>query len=174
MPFKQFVDGEVLTDEDVDTYFIQQVHKIKSADQAVTSSTVVVADTHLFLPVLANTQYWLEIFLLVDVIQAADLKMSWTAPAGSAMHWSHGGLALTAADSADRISRTYLTLASTGTPGGGYAAASNITVVVGEGRLSTAGTAGNLQLFWAQNTSSATGSIMKANSCIILQRLTGM
>jgi len=172
MPYKQFSDDEVLTEADMDRFWIQQHSIIKTSDQSVTNSTVLVPDSELTVPILANTQYWLEVFLIYDAIQAADLKLGWAYPAGMTLDWSHGGLRGGATSTVDLISRTYLD--ETGFPwiGGPAAAAPSIAVVMGEGVVVSSGTAGNLTLRFAQNALSATPTIMKANSLLILQKLT--
>lgn len=172
MPFKTFSDGEVLTEADIDKYWIQQVSVIKTADETVTNSTVLQPDDELILPLLANSQYWLEVFLIYDAIQAADLKLGWSYPTGAVLDWSHGGLRGGATSTVDNISRTYLD--ETGFPwvGGPNAAAPSIAVVMGEGIMVTSGTAGNLTLRFCQNALSATGTVIKANSLMIAQKLT--
>lgn len=172
MPFKQWSDDEVLYDYDMERFWIQQHHVIKTADQTVTNSTVLVPDNELSVPLLANSQYWLEVFLIYDAIQAADLKLGWAYPTSTTLDWSHGGLRGGATSTVDLISRTYLD--ETGFPwiGGPAAAAPSVAVVMGEGIINTAGTAGNLTLRFAQNALSATGTIMKAGSALIIQKLT--
>lgn len=172
MPFITFADDQVLTADVVNRYFVQQHSVIKSADETVTNSTTFQNDDELLIPVLANTQYFIEFFLIYDSIQAADIKIQWTAPSGSTFDWTHGGLGTSATASTGPVSRNYRTLADTGTIGGPAAASGTNAVIPGEGRLVTAGSTGNLQLQWAQNTANATGSIMRARSVLIAQRLT--
>src|SRR5688500_8358878 len=129
MPFKQWTDDEVLYDYDMERFWIQQHHVIKTADQTVTNSTVLVPDSELVVPLLANSQYWLEVFLIYDAIQAADLKLGWFYPTSATIDWSHGGLRGGATSTVDLISRTYLD--ETGFPWiGGPAAASGTVAVV--------------------------------------------
>lgn len=172
MPFKQFADDEVLTFDVVNRYFVQQTSVIKSADETVTSSTTFQNDDHLLVSVLANSQYFVEFFLIYDAIQAADIKIQWTAPAGATFDWTHGGLGTSATATSGSVSRNYRTISDIGTIGGPAAGAGTNAVIPGEGRLVTSGTAGTFRLQWAQNTSSATGAIVRANSVLIVQRLT--
>ncbi|WP_068925045.1 hypothetical protein [Planobispora rosea] len=169
MPFKTFTDGAVLqADADVDRFFIQQVHALKTADESITSSTVLQNDDQLLVPLLANSQYWIELFAIYSAATASDLSITFSVPAGGALYWSHGGLAGGATGSVDRISRNFLDETGSGWIGGTGADA----VVMGEGRVTTGATAGNLQLRWAQNASGATATIVKAGSILIAQRLT--
>lgn len=172
MPFKQFADDEVLTYDTVNRYFVQQTSVIKSADETVTSSTTAQNDDELFVDVLANTQYFVEFFIIYDAIQAADLKIQWTAPSGSTFDWTHGGLGTSTTSTSGSVSRNYRALGDVGTVGGPAASAGTNTIIPGEGRLVTGGSAGLFRLQWAQNTSNATGAIVRARSVLLVQRLT--
>ncbi len=172
MPFKQFADGETLTYDVVNRYFVQQTSVIKSADETVTSSTTLQNDDHLSVAVLANSQYFVEFFIIYDAIQAADIKIGWTGPSGATFDWTHGGLALSATSTSGSVSRLYRALGDIGTIGGPSASSGTNAIIPGEGRLVTSGNSGNLQFQWAQNTSSATGAVVKTNSVLIVQRLT--
>jgi hypothetical protein len=169
MPFKTFVDGAVLqADADVDRFFIQQTHVIKSADESVTSSTTLQNDDQLAVPLLASSHYWIEAFLIYSAATASDLSLAISVPTGAALYWSHGGLRGGATSSVDNISRTFVDETGTGWIGG----TGGDAVVMGEGHVTTGVTAGNLQIRWAQNTSGATATIVKAGSILIAQRLT--
>lgn len=172
MPFRQFVDDEVLTFDIVNRYFVQQHSVIKQADETVTSSITPQSDDELFVPLLANSQYFIEFFIIYDTIQAADLTIKFTGPAGATFDWTHGGLGTSATTSVGTVSRNYRTLADSGSIGGPAVAAGTNAIIPGEGRAVTAGTAGNLTFQWAQNTTSVTGSIVRARSVMIAQRLT--
>jgi hypothetical protein len=174
MPFKDFVDDEVLWAADFDRYWVQQTSVIKSADETVTNSAVFQNDDHLTATVLANTQYWVEFFLIYDGYSANDIQIQWSAPAGATFDWTHGGLALGTAATLGTVSRNYRTLADTGTIGCPNAASGSGNVIIpGYGRLVTAGTAGSLTLQWSQVVAgAATTAIIRQRSVLILQRLT--
>jgi hypothetical protein len=175
MPFKTFADGQRVDDTDLDRYFIQQAHIIKGSDESRASTTTLTAVSDLVLPLLANTQYWMELFIMYGAIQAADISVGFTVPAGTTYDMTHGGLRTghTAGDGFDNISRFRHTVGSSATAAGKDAAVNTaITVVPIEGTVVTAGTAGNLAFTWAQATSSGTATVVKANSLMILQRLT--
>lgn len=145
----------------------------KPTDQTVTSSTANVNDTALFLPVEANAIYVLEGLLLYSCRDDTDVKIGWTGPSGSTLEWiAHaqtvsGTTAISAGVVVDRQN-----IGFTSFPLGG-AGAENSTVMTAKirGRLDTAGTAGNLQLNWAQRISNATASIMRAGSWLTLRRV---
>lgn len=180
MPFKQWSDGEILTEADLDKYLIQQVSAIKEADESVASSTTVQNDNELFVPLLANSRYYIEYFIVYSALEAADLKIAWSVPSGASMDWTHGGLAGghptggTDNTALGRISRNALTETSEGWIGAAQDSGSAVIqcVVPGEGHVTTGATAGNLQFRFAQWTSNATASIVYANSLIIAQKLT--
>lgn len=172
MPFKTFADDEVLTYDVVNRYFVQQTSVIKAADETVTSSTTLQNDDHLSVSVLANSQYFVEFFIIYDAIQAADIQIGWSGPSGASFDWTHGGLALSTTSTSGSVSRLYRTLSDIGTIGGPSSTSGTNAIIPGEGRLVTAGSSGSLTFRWAQNTSSATGTVVKANSVLIVQRLT--
>lgn len=180
MPFKQWSDDEVLNDFDLDRFLIQQVSAIKSVDETVASSIVPQNDNELFVPLLANSRYFVEFFLIYTAIEAADIDLKWSLPAGAVMDWTHGGLAGghptggTDNSALGRISRTHLSEGTTGWIGGAEDSGPAVIncVIPGEGHIDTAGTAGNLQLQWCQHTSNATVTTVYANSLLIAQKLT--
>jgi hypothetical protein len=172
MPFKTFADDEVLTFEVVNRYFVQQTSIIKSADETVVNSTSTQNDDELFYSVLPDSQYFVEFFIIYDAIQAADIKIFFTGPAGSTFDWTHGGLALSTTSTSGSVSRLYRSLADVGTIGGPAVGAGTNAIIPGEGRLVTTGTGGNFRFQFAQNTLNATGTIVKANSVLLIQRLT--
>ncbi len=160
-----WVVGQVLTASDVDNWFIPVV-AVKTADQSVTSSTTVVNDTELSVPVAASVTYAFQMMLDYEggTSGASDLKWTFTLPAGSFLRYcySNRGTGLGA-------SVTMSTGTSTDT--GGTNGAGNLEGVHAFGTLVCGVTAGTLQLKWAQNTSSATSTIMHAQSCLMLWRI---
>lgn len=182
MPFKQWTDDEILTEEDLDRFLVQQSHKVKQADESYTSGVGgnVQNDDELFIPVLANQQYHLEFLIVYSAKEGEDLEIGWSAPSGSVLHWTHGGLAGghpsggTDNTAIGRISRTYLSLGSQGWIGGVEDSGGNVITagVIGEGHLTTGGSAGNFQFRFGSHFSASTGVIVKAGSTVILQKLT--
>lgn len=172
MPFKTFVEDEVLKADDANRYFVQQTSVVKSSDETVTSSTTFQNDDELFVSVVANAQYFVEFFVIYDAVQAADIKIEWSAPTGSTFDWTHGGLGTSATGSTGSVSRNYRSLGDIGTIGGPSASGGALAIIPGEGRLVTSGTAGLFRFRWAQNSSNSNGTIVKANSVLIVQKLT--
>lgn len=152
---------------------MQPLFVAKTADQSVTSSTTNVNDTALALGVEADAEYVLTGLLLYSAHQDADIKCGWTGPTSAVMDWSchaqtqAGTTAISAGFVADRQA-----IGATTFPLGGADATNTVVMTAWiRGRLDTAGTSGTLQLNWAQRTSNATSSIMRAGSWLMLERV---
>lgn len=140
---------------------------IKGTDQSITSSTTLVNDSALFLPVAANATY----FPLVTYFSyeggtqgSSDLKFQFTGPAGATLSFTaiyypnSGGVGANT-----NISRT------TGLSATIVAGTDGATVKLGMlfvGSLISSSTSGTLQFQWAQSTSSGTATIVHAGSAI--------
>ena len=140
---------------------------IKPSDQSVTSSTTLVNDSALFLPVVASATYLFDAYLDFEgaAIGTGDLKIEWTVPAGAALRFDLHGL--NTASSSFSSTFTDGVTTALGTTG-----AASLRGALMKGSLVMAATAGNLQLKWAQNTSSATATIVHAQSYVALWRVT--
>lgn len=141
---------------------------IKAADQPLTSDTTLQDDTALLLPVAAGATYLMLCYLDFDggALGSSDIKWTWSVPALAAMRY--GVIKTTTAGVASPSNTvTDSTVVTAGTNGAGVPQAAIMI-----GTLVTAGTAGNAQLRWAQNTSSVTPTIVRAQSCLALWRVT--
>lgn len=168
--FKTFATDEVMDASEMTQYFVQQATVIKAADESVTSSTVLQNDNELILAVSANTDYWVECFLIYSADPAGDIKTDWDPPTGATFDWLADAITQSATATLDQVSRTSQT--ASGTPShGGITNNSTYLVALHKGVLQVAGTAGNLTLTWAQNTSSANASFIRANSTLIVTRI---
>lgn len=153
---------------------MQPLYVEKAADQSVTSSTTNTDDTALLLPVEANAKYILTGMLLYSARSDTDIKIGWTAPTSATLDWiAHAqiqGGTTGIASSGIVVDRQIQ--GNSAFPLGG-AAAENTTYMTAtvSGRLVTSTTAGDLQLNWAQITSNATASIMRAGSWLMLTRV---
>ncbi|MEV6436327.1 hypothetical protein [Streptomyces anulatus] len=128
----------------------------KTADQSVTSSTTLVNDSHLVLPVVANATYTLFLMCVFSGGTTGDIKFSWGVPSGTVLRWvDQTGTSGLAAD-----------LDVYSAPGGTTQVGLQIWATV-----VTSGTAGNIQFRWAQNASDATATIVRANSQLCLDRV---
>lgn len=132
---------------------------IKAADTLRTANITLTADPDLVLAVLANTKYIFKFGLYVVTNTSADWKHQLTFPAGASII---DQVSLEAATAAPRDESTVYT--NTGMT------ASQLFFI--EGSIITAGTAGNLGINWAQNTSNAVQTGIKAGSWLELRRAT--
>lgn len=167
---KTFASGEVLTAANMTTYFAQQACVVKSADENVTASTTLQPDDELSIAVSANTTYWLEAMIIYKGPSAGDIKIHWSLPSGATVDWSSNGLGTGAAGTVEVVSRSYHNAGST--IGLGCIDTSTECCALPMGVVVIGGTAGNVVLEWAQNTSNATPSTVIADSMMTLTRIT--
>lgn len=139
----------------------------KTADEQVASSIVLQDDDHLALAVVAGGVYALDGYLDVEADPAADITVGWSAPAGATLSWTETGISAGNANNIGSIKQSRLDLATSS--GVGIIAAGS--AVRPAGVLRVGGTAGTLQLRWAQSVSSLTPTILKAGSWIRLTRI---
>lgn len=149
------------------------VSKFKTADTSRASTTTLTADGDLTaMSVVATGAYVFEGMIFYSAIDSADLKVMFTGPAGATLTW-HGGTQLTTGTG---TTGTYIydtqLLGSTYAPGGGDAAGNSTIMMLDlKGLFRTTGTSGTFSMSWAQNTSNATATIVRAGSFITLTRI---
>jgi len=167
--FKTFSVNENLTSSDTNQYFAQQNVKIKSANETVTSSTVLQDDDDLLLTVSANTNYWVEglLFVATGVSSTPDIKIGVNIPSGT-FRWCTNGLGPTATATLDIVDKHSYTGGSG--IGVGSIASSN-TGVPFSGIARSGASGGNLKIQWAQNSSNATGTQVLARSILRVLRV---
>jgi len=123
----------------------------KTADETVTSSTVLQNDNHLLFPVSANIRYAFDLTLTV-FSNVGDIKFAWDYPVGLTMDWSvFNSINPSRNIQTDTIAVTTLTDNDT-------------SLVIIRGNIIVGANAGTLTLKWAQNTSSVNGTIIKDGS----------
>jgi hypothetical protein len=172
---RTWTDGELVTKAIMDPHirdnFNMTMHTIarKSADQIVNNSTTLVNDTHLFAPVLANEVWLIHAWVLFDSGTTPDIKFAWTVPASATFSWGF--------PSSDAGTANWANL---GSPVALATTASIAIVSLGAGTVQgvnmtgiavIAGTAGNVQLQWAQNTLNASNTTVRLNSALVGCRL---
>lgn len=141
----------------------------KTADESLPSSTTLQDDDQLAVAVDANATYWVQTFISYEAATAGDLKIGWSAPAGAEFPWNFAGLTSTAATAGDAVYSAVNTLSGTDTAGGIGAGAA--LVARPSGILVISSTPGTFTFRWAQGTSSATPTIVKAGSGLLLTRV---
>lgn len=149
---------------------------VKTTDETRTSTTTVSNDTHLVASLEANSVYRFTGMLLFDGPEAADAKISFTAPSGATGGWSPvaGTLGTTTPDGAAQLKMAGRrfgaevdvgVLASSATLAG--------LIALPHGFVATGATAGTLRLQWAQSSSNATAVSLKAGSTLEVVKVSG-
>lgn len=143
----------------------------KAADKSITASTALENDDHLFLAVAANSTYIVDLMVFVDGASTGDFRCGFTVPAGSTYAWGQLALINTAAAVSGSV---ILSAFNEGTVSGGPTGTVAAGTKVGyrmRGLLRTAGTAGTLQMKWAQGTSDPTATTVFTDSFITAQKV---
>ncbi|SRR6266581_3187782 len=167
MPVPSWVVGQILTASDVDSWFVP-LAAYKTADQSVTSSTTLVNDSELVVAVAASAVYFVRCYLNFEggTAGSSDLKWGWTVPASATFRYTWAGW-----NNTGSVARAGDGQTATDTPSSATAGAGNLHGVMMTGTLAVAASAGNMQFKWAQNTSSATSTIVHAQSALVLDRI---
>lgn len=140
----------------------------KTADETVTSSTVLQDDDELRYALLANDVVAFEAVLFVVSTSTGDFKAAFTVPAGATLLWSFTASFDTASGDLDQPS------AAITASGGSQVfelSSANTTLLTIKGMVVNGGTAGNLQLQWAQSSSTANPTTVKANSYLRIAKV---
>jgi hypothetical protein len=145
---------------------------VRSSTQSVASSTTLQADDTLLLQLEADTSYRVDLMLIYegDTEGDADLQFALVGPSGSSGYGAC--IKINPTGGATAIAEVTL---QTSVPGSGTKCAT-----LGSGTLAaawcsmtvvTGADAGTLQLYWAQNTSDATATVMQVGSSLIAWEL---
>jgi hypothetical protein len=170
MPAPTWTAGQVLAAADVNSWFVGQ-YAVKTSDQAVTSSIILVNDTQLSVALAANATYLLHGFLSYAAASTIPgITWGWTFPAGL-ISMTYGYTTVSGAATVYGNANQSGIFGGT-TPSGDTAAA--VTTLRSASLLGTVvngSPAGTLQLQWAQNVSNAASTLMKAGSALALWRI---
>lgn len=139
-----------------------------NSDTTVTSSTTLVNATGLSVALEADSLYIWDAFIAFNAGATGDFKAAWTVPAGTAGNWGMWGLSTASTGGVGTMNGARVDGYGTGNTllAGGNDTAPNALAVRPAGFIDTAGTAGNFQLQFAQNASSATSTVVKFGSWI--------
>lgn len=141
----------------------------RTTSQSVNNSTAFVADNTLLLPLVANSTYHVSAMFVVSGPSGANWKQQWSSPAGSAgTRFTHGpstGATSVRDNNVNFRSAPLTTSLSYNTDG------SESSAIREEIWLTTAGTAGNLTLTWAQLTATVGNTSVLAGSWMSAQRV---
>lgn len=141
----------------------------KAATEPLTASTTMQNDDELFASVAANATYSVMLHLFHDADTTGDIKIGWSGPTGATMNWGAvvAHVNETSSGTVTAVSMQTRIISETQDIGGG---ASTGTYSVVHGTLITSSTAGTLNFQWAQRSSSATATNVRAGSLLTLHR----
>lgn len=134
----------------------------KSSNQSVTSSTTLVDDSALYVPLLASAVYFFTCVLGYEggTRGSSDIKVAWSLPTDASMVYALTGYT-TGGDATAGYWET-----ESASPTGTNGSTTPISAVL-NGTVTMSSTAGNMQLQWAQNTSSSTATTVLAGSVLV-------
>lgn len=158
--------GQVLAASDVNTWFIPIV-ALKAIDETVASGTTLQNDDALFLPLAANATYLVRgyVFATGAALGAADIKLTFTAPSGATFRFTILGYSLSS-----NTTPVITAARSSGNAIHGVDGSSASPLII-TAEVTTAASAGNYQLQWAQNSINATGTTVLAASSLEARRI---
>lgn len=135
----------------------------KTADESVASSTTFQADDALLINIPANEIWRLDWRLLIVAGTTGDFKAQWTFPTG-------GEMSIMSAVENATGSSVIIRIATGTSPAGQISSnglAGSVPYPIDVSMFyKNAGTGGNVTMEWAQNTSDATATTVKANSTL--------
>jgi hypothetical protein len=159
--------GDVPTADEVNDWFVNVQWARKPTTETVNNSTTLQNDNHLFLPVEASAEYEMHCLLAYSGSSPADLKVLFSVPAGAIMVGMGSILPVNATSQSDISSVPYGHNSSE--IWGTFGAGTQVGVVTGT--VVTAGTAGNLQVQWAQYSAVPSDTDVHAHSFLRLTRM---
>lgn len=173
MAFPDWLAGQLITADDLNDRQSRTIYK--AAQESVTSSTTLQDDNDFVFELEANTIYTLESYLIYSGVidggtGAGGLKLQFTGPTGATANWTNFG-ANTGSVAAVTQYNVVAEALSAGAPRSVPTNAAVTMTCQPKGVVVTAGTAGDLTLRWAQNTSNATPTIMHAYSWMRLKKV---
>lgn len=148
-----------------------------TADVTVNNTTTLVNATGLAIPLAANATYGLDGWLHWTSNPTADIKFKFTFPASTTGFWSGIGPVVDTAPVVGSERKNYVDFGSVDISNAlAFAGDDEFTSSVyisanPRGYMTTAGTAGTLQLQFAQNTANVSNTILRAGSYLRVTRL---
>lgn len=158
--------GQVLASADVNSWFVPIV-TIKPSDTSRNNTTSMTNDPSLALALKAGCTYAISgvIFYSGPTAGSSDLKFTFNPPPGNNGQYFVGHQNLSGAF-AGAFQNSWLDTVTANTNGVG-----TVMCLAFQGINAIGASDGNLQFQWAQNTSNATNTIVKAQSYLVAQRI---
>ena len=130
----------------------------KTANETVNNSSALQNDDDLLWAVLANEVWAFYLYIRHASGVTPDIKFGWAYPVGTTMSWIQGSPGTSLVEMTET---SVDNLTTNGTE----------QIVIYQGLVVVGGTAGNINLKWAQNLANASNTIVRANSYLILRQL---
>lgn len=168
MAMKVFNVGDVLTAADVNTYLANATYyATKTGNTSRASTTTSADDPDITVTVAANSTYEFQLILKFEGATGGDMKYQINTPGGARLDAIEHSLAITAAAATDDefTSRGLNADSTNGALGAGVEC---VVAVTGQLVITTGGV---VKLQWAQASSNATPTIMKAGTFMLLKRI---
>lgn len=160
-----------LTNAIVNAYAIPLYATLAASAAVVNNSTTPVDVTGLVLPVAANAQYEFNGYLVHRADVAADGKFVITLPTGCNGAIGPGGISTSATTTEAAFKTNSQNFTNGVTMSTGGAGVTTDSVIRPHGILKVGGTAGNLQIQYAQNSAHASDAQVRIHSSIVLRRV---
>lgn len=147
--------------------------KFRTTDATpVNNSVALVSDSTLLVALPTAGRYQFECVLFYDSSTAADFKAAFTIPAGATMRWGGQGPSTSVASGVGTAVFTTTTVSGTAVVyGGSGVGTANAMLLVIKGAVLMGGTAGNLQLQYAQSVADPTDTIVRTHSRLLCWRV---
>lgn len=159
--------NDVPAASDFNTWFQNINFARKTTTESVTSSTTLQVDDELIVAVEANAVYRVTAFITYGGASGADMKLLFRTPTSGS--FTGIGIILTSAAASQSDAQNLPYGGNASEVWGCLGSGSQVGLV--EGVLVTAGTAGNFQVEWAQNSSSGTATQIFGNSFLDLRKV---
>lgn len=138
----------------------------RTADAApINNNAVLQSDAVLVTALPTAGRFHWNAILYFDAAAAADIKVAFTIPAGATMRWGGHGASTAVAGNVGTGQFLCTTVSGTAIPyGASGVGTANTSMIIINGTVVMGGTAGNLQLQYAQNTADPTDLVVRAHS----------
>lgn len=143
------------------------IWKRKLTDQNTVSNITPLNDDTLFFPVLANQVWIFEIRIRYDSATTPDINFSFSIPVGATISWNT--LPQTGTTTGATLSDD-VGVGNMASAGGGVG---TIEIAMIKGIIIVAGTGGNVQLKWAQNSNNSNTTTVRSNSYLLAYKVEG-